>query len=64
MPRSIPVLDKEERPLTTMEEHDQLLVAACRAATAILMAQKTERRDKQEPLPESTIELLKSLPRI
>lgn len=48
-----------------MQEHERLLIAACRAAADILEARKGEgvELDAQEPLPPSTIEALKRFPR-
>ncbi len=63
-PMTMPKLHKEERPLATVAEHEAMLVAVCRAASVILMSrQSAQQDDAQEPLPESTIKLLKRLPR-
>ena len=59
----IPHPHKEEEPLGSMAEHEQMLVAACHAAGLILMS-AGRNRDAQEPLRASTIELLRRLPRV
>ena len=60
----LPTIDKSEQPLRTEREHELALIAACRAAAAILAARGRDCADQEEPLPESTIELLKRLRRI
>jgi hypothetical protein len=57
-------LEKSELPLATAEAHARELERACRAAAQIL-ADTPERhdRDLQEPLPASSIRLIRRLPR-
>lgn len=54
-----------EVPPTTIEEHDRLLVAACRAAFEILRARGAIAADTEEqaPVPPSSRALLRRLPR-
>ena len=55
-------IDKSETVLQTEEEHERALIAACRAAT-VLEARGIHAADEaEEPLPASTIKLLKRLP--
>ena len=64
MATRFPAIDKSERVLQTECEHERALIAACKAAAAILEAKGVEAGDREEPLPASAIELLKRLPRI
>jgi len=59
----IPALDKAERPLANPEAHARALEVACRAAAQIMASQPARSADAQEPLPVSSIELLRRLPR-
>jgi hypothetical protein len=59
----IPVLDKAERPLPTLEAHARALEIACRAAAQIMASRPAGTADAQAPLPRSSIELLRRLPR-
>ena len=64
MPMRLPAIDKSEPVLQTEEEHERALIGACRAATAILEPRGIHAADEaEEPLPASTIKLLKRLPR-
>jgi hypothetical protein len=64
MAARLPTLDKSESVLRTEAEHERALVAACSAAAMILEARGMKSAGQQEPLPVSTIELLKRLPRV
>ena len=57
-----PTLDKSEPPLSSPEAHARALELACRAA-AQLIASRTVVGDAQEPLPASSIRLLRRLVR-
>jgi len=63
MTRPFPSLAKTDRPLRTEREHELALIAACRAAVVIMEAKGEEPADQQDPLPASSVELLKRLPR-
>jgi len=63
MATRLPTIDKSEPVLRTEAEHERALIAACNAAAKILEARGGMSADQQEPLPASTIELLKRLPR-
>ena len=60
----LPAMDKSEPPLRTEAEHESALIAACSAAARILEARGMKSAGEQEPLPASTLELLKRLPRV
>jgi len=59
----LPVLDKAEAPLPSLEAHARALELACRAAAQIMASRATHGDDVQEPLPASSIRLLRRLPR-
>lgn len=58
-------IPQPEAPLNSEEAHERALIAACRAAFQILESRGVERAAdlEEEPLPESTVALLKRLPR-
>jgi hypothetical protein len=60
----VPRLDKADAPFGTLEEHARALELACRAAAQIIASNPDRASaDFQGPLPESTIRLLRRLPR-
>jgi hypothetical protein len=59
----LPVLDKAEAPLASVEAHARALELACRAAAQIMASAAAGAGDAQEPLPVSSIRLLRRLPR-
>jgi len=59
----LPVLDKAEAPLPSAEAHARALELACRAAAQIMASRASGAGDAQERLPESSIRLLRRLPR-
>lgn len=63
MIRSLPSLDQPDELLRTEREHELALIAACRAAVVIMAAKGQNAADAQDPLPASSVELLKRLPR-
>lgn len=64
MGRRLPELDKRDPPLASAEEHARALELACRAAAQILASTPDRREpDLQEPLPASSVRLLRRLPR-
>jgi hypothetical protein len=64
MARPIPKLDKREPPLPDIEAHAKALELACRAAAQLIAADPNRAGvDAQEPLPASSVRLLRRLPR-
>jgi len=57
-----PPLDKAE-PAMSLEAHAEALELACRAAAQIIGERTDGKADDQEPLPPSSVRLLKRLPR-
>jgi hypothetical protein len=65
MKRAFPQLRKSEQPLTSMAEREAALQAVCQMAIELLHARGIlEPADvEEEPLPQSTIDLLRRMPR-
>ncbi len=65
MKRLLPLLRKSDAPLTSMTEREAALQALCEMAMQQLYARGiTEPADiDEEPLPQSTIDLLRRMPR-
>jgi len=60
----VPKLDKAEAPLNSLSDHAHALELACRAAAQIIASRPEARSaDLQEPLPASSLRLLRRLPR-
>jgi hypothetical protein len=60
----LPALDKREPPLPSMRAHAHALELACRGAAQILASRSIEPATQpQEPLPASSVRLLRHLPR-
>jgi hypothetical protein len=60
----LPALDKRETSLPSTQAHARALELACRGAAQILASRSIEPATQpKEPLPESSVRLLRCLPR-